>query len=143
MLEPSIRTCTQLQRTCVSLYCVFLLISDASNPPKPAHGDAVWGIQWTPKDQVISISADGGVKLWDSTSGQTVHERPPHTLGITSLSVSPSGKQALYNSVEGLTALWDLESGEVAGTKESYVRSSRNPSDPGSSNQTSHIACFY
>lgn len=97
---------------------------------KEKHNDAVWGAQWTAKDQVISISADGSVKQWDCSSGQTIQERPAHPRGITSLSVSPSGEQVLYNSLEGLTSLWDLTSGEVVGTHESFVRTAGEQTEP-------------
>ncbi|THH08235.1 hypothetical protein EW145_g2850 [Phellinidium pouzarii] len=88
------------------------------------HGDAVWGVKWTTKDRVVSVSADGSVKQWDTASGQTLAARPPHTIGIGSLSVSPTGTHALYNSLEGLTALWDLETNELVGSHESYTRTS-------------------
>lgn len=51
-------------------------------------------------------------------------------LGIPSLSVSPLGTHALYNTLEGLTCLWDLESGEVVGKHESYTRTAEQP-EPG------------
>ena len=87
-----------------------------------AHSDAVWGTTWTNADTVLSISADGSIKQWDSNSGQVSRSRPPHTLGLVSLSVDPTGKLALYNTLEGLTCLWDLEDGEVKGSFESYAR---------------------
>lgn len=75
---------------------------------------------------MISISADGSVKQWAAASGLP---HPPnatfpaaHTLAQVSLSVSPDGKKALYNSIEGLTSLWDLGSGEVVSKFESYAR---------------------
>jgi WD repeat-containing protein 61 len=93
-----------------------------------AHGDAVWDICWTAKDNaVVSISADGVIKRWNSTSGQAMHTAPPHTLGLVSLSVSPDGGQALYNSIDGTTFLSDLESGEIIGKHESYTRSAGEP----------------
>ncbi len=79
-------------------------------------------MNWTTADTVLSVSADGVVKQWDSVSGQVSRSRPPHTLGIVSLSVDPTGKLALYNTLEGLTSLWDLEDGEVKGSFESYAR---------------------
>ncbi|KAI0711154.1 WD repeat-containing protein 61 [Cerioporus squamosus] len=97
----------------------FLHAHDGAEP----HTDAVWGISWTNADTVLSISADGTIKQWDSVSGQVSRSRPPHTLGLVSLSVDPTGKQALYNTLEGLTCLWDLEDGEVKGSFESYARS--------------------
>jgi len=92
------------------------------------HTDAIWDIAWTPDDRAISISADGSIKQWDS--GQVARTIPPHTLGLVSLSVSSTGTHALYNSIEGLTCLWDLESGEVVGKNESYVRSGSEPIEP-------------
>ncbi len=71
---------------------------------------------------MLSISADGTIKQWDSISGQVSRSRAPHTLGLVSLSVDPAGKLALYNTLEGLTCLWDLEDGEVKGSFESYAR---------------------
>ncbi len=45
-------------------------------------------------------------------------------LGLVSLSVSPDAKYALYNTIEGLTSLWDLTTGDIVGKYESYNRSS-------------------
>ncbi|KAJ3005747.1 hypothetical protein NUW54_g4204 [Trametes sanguinea] len=55
------------------------------------------------------------IKQWDSISGQVSRARAPHTLGLVSLSVDPTGRHALYNTLEGLTCLWDLEDGEDQG----------------------------
>ena len=96
-----------------------------------AHGDAVWDICWTAKDDAVaSISADGVIKRWNSTSGQVMHSAAPHTLGLVSLSVSPDGGHALYNSVDGTTFLSDLESGEIVAKHESYTRSAGEPCKP-------------
>ncbi|KAL1943896.1 hypothetical protein VTO73DRAFT_3714 [Trametes versicolor] len=100
----------------------FLHAHDGAEP----HSDAVWAVSWTNADTVLSISADGSIKQWDSVSGQVSRTRPPHTLGLVSLSVDPSGKQALYNTLEGLTCLWDLDDGELKGTFESYARTAES-----------------
>ncbi|KAI0360565.1 WD repeat-containing protein 61 [Trametes cingulata] len=104
----------------------FLHAHDGAEP----HSDAVWAVSWTNADTVLSISADGSIKQWDSVSGQVSRTRPPHTLGLVSLSVDPSGKLALYNTLEGLTCLWDLEDGELKGTFESYARTAGEPTEP-------------
>jgi len=101
----------------------FIHAHDCSEP----HKDAIWGVSWTASDTAISISADGSIKQWSSTSGQphppNAEFPPPHTLGLISLSVSADGQRALYNSIEGLTSLWDLGTGQVVGRFESYARS--------------------
>ena len=99
-----------------------------------AHTDAVWGVAWTAKDTVISVSADGSVKQWSAAVGQPHPPNAafptPHTLAQVSLSVSPDGTRALYNSLEGLTSLWNLDNGEIIGTFESFVRINAD-SEPG------------
>ncbi|KAJ3553644.1 hypothetical protein NM688_g3494 [Phlebia brevispora] len=95
-----------------------------------AHRDAVWGVKWTAADAVVSISADGSIKKWDSTSGQVASSQPPHTLGLVSLDTDTTGQKALYNTLEGLTCLWDLENGEVVGKFESYARTASESSEP-------------
>ncbi|KAI0337983.1 WD repeat-containing protein 61 [Trametopsis cervina] len=95
-----------------------------------AHEDSVWSVAWTAQDTVLSASADGTVKQWNPTSGQISRSQPPHTLGIVSLSTDASGKKALYNTLEGLTCLWDLESGDVTGRWESYNRTKEGGVEP-------------
>lgn len=104
-----------------------------------AHADSVWGLRWTANDTVVSISADGTIKQYNSTSGQPSHSLPPHTLGLVSLDVDPTGRLALYNTLEGLTSLWNLESGEVVGRYESYARGASDPVEPGMSRLSTPI----
>lgn len=104
----------------------FLHAHDGSEP----HTDAVWGVVWTQSDTVLTASADGSIKQWDSVSGQVSRTQHPHTHGIVSLDADSSGKYALYNSLEGLTCLWNLETGETEGKYESYVRSAAEASEP-------------
>ena len=89
---------------------------------KAAHKDAIWGASWTPDDRVISVSADGTIKQWDSSSGQITRAGPRHPLGLTSISTSHDGRYAVFNSIEGLTQMWDLQTGDIVGKFESYAR---------------------
>ncbi|KAF5363611.1 hypothetical protein D9756_000118 [Leucocoprinus leucothites] len=92
-----------------------------------SHNDAIWGAAWTSADNAVSISADGSVNQWSCVTGQrhppNAISPAPHTLALVSLSVSPDGKRALYNSIEGHTWLLDLESGDVIASYESYLDS--------------------
>jgi WD repeat-containing protein 61 len=82
-----------------------------------AHSDEIWAVAWTANNTALSASADGTVKQWDSTSGQVTMSRPPHNLAIVSLSVSPDGKFALYNGLDGTTQLWDLQPDTIVGRR--------------------------
>ncbi|KAJ3776219.1 WD repeat-containing protein 61 [Lentinula raphanica] len=96
-----------------------------------AQTDSVWGVSWARNDAVVSISADGSLKQWASSTGEPYlppnataeYQTPsPHTLGLVSLSVSSDGRRALYNSLEGLTSLWNVETGRMEGSFESFMR---------------------
>jgi WD repeat-containing protein 61 len=52
---------------------------------------------------------------------------PAHPLGLVSLSASSDGRHALYNSIDGTTFLWDLESGSIIGKHESFTRPGAEP----------------
>jgi WD repeat-containing protein 61 len=91
----------------------------------------VWGVAWTARDEVLSVSADGIVKKWNSTSAQVSQSLPAHPLAIVSVDTSADGRYALYNTLEGLICLWDLETGNTVGKHESYVRDSKETAEPG------------
>ncbi|KAF8722348.1 hypothetical protein AX14_009879 [Amanita brunnescens Koide BX004] len=104
----------------------FLNAHDCSEP----HTEAVWGVAYTEDDTTFSISADGSIKHWGPT-GQPASPNtafpPPHTLGLVSLSTTRDGQRALYNSIEGLTTLWDVTQNKIVAQFESYVRKTENP----------------
>jgi WD repeat-containing protein 61 len=56
-----------------------------------------------------------------------MHTMPAHALGLVSLSVSPDGRHALYNGIDGTTFLWGLEGGAVIGKHESFTRPGAEP----------------
>lgn len=33
-------------------------------PTSSAHEDAIWGVKWTTKDQIVSVGLDGALKVW-------------------------------------------------------------------------------
>ena len=77
---------------------------------------------------------------WDVISGQPIRSLPAHTLGIVSLSVPALGEVALYNTLEGTTALWDLQSGEIKGEFASYM-AKKDGREPGTSFQCVEWRC--
>lgn len=69
---------------------------------------------------------------WDATKEPFIlHTQPPHTLGLVSLSVSESGQLALYNTIEGITCLWDTASGHAVHKHESFQRTGSDTTEPG------------
>jgi WD repeat-containing protein 61 len=120
-----------------------------------AHDDAVWAVNWTVQDRVLSISADGSLRQWNPSSGDShppnTPEPTPHTLGLTSLSTSANGSHALTNSIEGLTTLWDLGDDNGSGIRqlashESFARSASEESEAGafsSASLSTHVERNY
>ncbi|KAL7411590.1 WD repeat-containing protein 61 [Mrakia frigida] len=88
-----------------------------------AHDDAIWGVKWTTKDQIVSVGLDGALKVWDS-HGALVHSPTAHPLGITSLSISPLANRSLSNSIDGTTLLHSLATGQLLGTHQSFLKTS-------------------
>ncbi|KAF9226933.1 WD40 repeat-like protein [Gyrodon lividus] len=112
----------------VRLFCDLVFVNTLEC--KEPHSDEIWDIAWTANDTVVSASADGTVKQWDSTSGQVSMARVPHNLAIVSLSVSPDGRFVLYNGLDGTTFLWDLQTDALVGRHESYDRSAVEGAEP-------------
>lgn len=83
------------------------------------HKDTIWGLQWTSLDQVVSVSADGALKV-HAADGKHVVSTPAQPLGLVSLSVSSSGSTSLSNSIDGTTTLHALTDGSVLATHESF-----------------------
>ncbi|KIK98995.1 hypothetical protein PAXRUDRAFT_823219 [Paxillus rubicundulus Ve08.2h10] len=110
---------------------------------EPAHSDEIWDISWTANDTVISASADGTVKQWDSTSGQVSMARAPHNLAIVSLSASPDGRFVLYNGLDGTTCLWDLQTDALVGRHKSYDRSAVEGAEPCKCSLTKRLLTLY
>jgi len=101
-----------------------------SESPSQPHTDAIWAVHWNPNDTLFSISADGQIVQWDASSAQPIKSQPPHTLGLVSLSVSESGNLALYNTIEGVTCLWDTQHGGEVIKHESFLRTAGEGAEP-------------
>ena len=70
---------------------------------------AVWSLAFTPGGERLITASDGGVRLWDSETGQP-SVRLPHEGGrVTRALVSPDGTLAAVVATDGKVGLWDLE----------------------------------
>ncbi|XP_036272217.1 striatin-4 isoform X3 [Pipistrellus kuhlii] len=89
------------------------------------HGDAVWGLAFSPTSQrLASCSADGTIRIWDPSSGSPAclctfptasDHRIPTSVAFTS--TEPAHIVASFRS--GDTVLYDLEAGSALLTLES------------------------
>ena len=68
----------------------------------------------------FSESGDTTLRVWDLTSGQCLKTLEGHTDGISSVSVTPDGKQAISASKDKTLRVWDLTSGRCVNTLEGH-----------------------
>ncbi|NEP35367.1 PQQ-binding-like beta-propeller repeat protein, partial [Moorena sp. SIO3B2] len=88
------------------------------------HTDIVSAIAFSPDGkQIISVSGDGTVRLWDTESGQLIHTFEGNTEWVTAIAFSPDGKQILSGSGDGTVRLWDTETGQPLHTLEGHTSS--------------------
>ena len=59
-----------------------------------------------------SASDDGTLKVWDLASGAALRTLQGHANWVTSVAVTPDGRQAVSASKDRTLKVWDLASGE-------------------------------
>jgi len=75
------------------------------------HSDRVGAIAFGLDGQTLATASwDGTVRIWDLASGATIWMLGDHSVPITSIAMSPSGK-LLSSSHDGAMHLWDLRTG--------------------------------
>jgi len=68
----------------------------------------------------LSGSDDKTLKLWDLSSGKTLHTLEGHRGGVYAVAISPDGKTALSGSNDNTLKLWDLSRGKTLHTLEGH-----------------------
>lgn len=84
---------------------------------------AVIGIAFTPDSRfMVSVSADGTLRVWDIVTGQVIRMLENAAYGI-SVAVTPGGRRVIYTS-GNILCIWDWVDGRIVGIlkgHQSYV----------------------
>ena len=76
------------------------------------HKNAVRRVRVSPDGQMILTIADGAVaRLWNSSTGEMVHELRGHTGMVSEAIFSPDGKRILTEAADGTGGLWATKTG--------------------------------
>ena len=80
------------------------------------HQGTINGVAITPDGrQILSVSADGSLKLWDAFSGNPIRSLHGHLMA-SALGLSLDGKRAFTSGAERKMKLWDVASGQLIRT---------------------------
>jgi WD40 repeat protein len=75
------------------------------------HTSRVTAVAWSPSgSQLASASYDKTVRLWDATSGGTLHTLRRHTERVNAIAWSPDGTRLASGADDGLVHIWDSAS---------------------------------
>lgn len=93
------------------------------------HGENIRGIAWFDDTLLASVSDDGTVKIWNSTTGQCQATFEIHNTSVTSIAWSTDRTRLASGSDNGTVKIWDPTTGQCQaiskghGGHGNYVRS--------------------
>ena len=74
------------------------------------HTSDINSVSFSPDGKLLaSGSDDETIRLWDVSTGQTLHTLDEHESYVNSVSFSPDGKLLASGSEDGTVLLWDWE----------------------------------
>lgn len=74
-------------------------------------------VAWSPDGKLITTASDDGTaRIWDTTTGQTLHTLHGHTDWVSALAWHPNGHHLATASRDGAIRIWDITSGTPLST---------------------------
>ncbi|RRC95318.1 WD40 repeat domain-containing protein, partial [Schaalia canis] len=70
---------------------------------------------------ILTTSRDNTARIWDATTGQTLHTLTGHTNTVTSGAYSPDGTTILTTSRDNTARIWDTTTGQQIGTQLDFL----------------------
>lgn len=81
------------------------------------HEGTVWAVALSPDGKVLASSGDDKkIKLWNTETGELIHDLVGHSLNVWSIKINPDGRQLASGSFDKELKLWDIESGKLIRT---------------------------
>jgi WD40 repeat protein/energy-coupling factor transporter ATP-binding protein EcfA2 len=95
------------------------------------HKDNITDVSFTPDgqyllsssgrfDQSMAMTDDNSIRMWDLKTGEQTRVFEGNNDGITTIDISPDGKQLISGSVDRSVHLWDIETGQEIGRLEGH-----------------------
>lgn len=74
----------------------------------------MYSVAYSPDgQQIVSVSFDKSIRIWDANSGACLAILAGHTDGVRAVAYSPDGRRIASGSVDKTVRLWDAQTGAI------------------------------
>ena len=80
------------------------------------HQGHVCSVAFSPGRRLVSAAFDGTVRIWDSSTGQEIHELRVQQAPVYGVAYSPDGLRIAAGVDDRMVKLWDAASGKEIGS---------------------------
>jgi hypothetical protein len=85
--------------------------------------DYVDAVAWAPDGKVLAVADSTEVALVDSLTGRDRYRLLGHTLGVTSVALTPDGRMLASGAGDNTVRLWDVKTGDSLRTLQGHTNS--------------------